>query len=88
MQGDWVGVSISLMGVDPNCEASNLITGAQGSPGIRHNDSDMHCRPLTSVRQHTRCRLGMSAGLGRGQIGAKKTPHTVSVAPKVSRIVA
>jgi hypothetical protein len=41
MHGDWAAVSISLIGVDQNCETSNLITRAKGNPGIHHNDSNV-----------------------------------------------
>ena len=33
MHGDWAELSISLIDVEPDCEASNLTTRAKGNPG-------------------------------------------------------
>jgi hypothetical protein len=73
---------MSLIWVGQDCGSSNLITRAKGSPGIHHNGGNVGPG------------LGQAGGAAacvrpvRGPIGAKRTLPTVSVAPKVSKMVA
>jgi hypothetical protein len=81
MHGDWAAVSMSLICVGRDCETSNLITGAKGNPGSHHNGGNVG---RDSARPGGELRVSDRQG---GRIGAKKTPHTVSVALKVSKMV-
>ena len=75
-------MSISLIGVGRDCETSNLITRTKGSLGIHHNGGNVGSG-LGQARWAAAC--VRPAG---GRISAKKTPHTVSVALKVSKMAA